>query len=750
MPVFRGRQAAVRRKARARARDRADHDPSATPVARTDPLPCASHEDAARPDRNIFNTRRGRALIPFRPTLFVVALSLAFAAGPSLGADGATPVVAPTADVPAAPTSGLDKTGMDPAVRPQDSLFYAMNGAWAKNTPIPADKASYGAAEQMVDEANARIKAIVEGLVATPQPGGSINAKVADFYASFVDTKAIDAAGMRPLWPYLAQIDAVHSKADLVRLMGQWQPFVDLPMSLGVGPDARDPTVYSASASQGGLGIGDRDYYLKKDARFAAARKAYVQYMVQLLAAQGSKNARVQSAAVLGLETRIAKIQWTQEELRDPVKSYNPMTLQQLSQKTPDLDWKAWLAAGELADPPFVSIGQPSYVWALDKLVQAEPLEVWKDYLRVHLIDALALELPANVRDARFQFRGVALNGIKSDRPRWERGVAALDGAMGEAIGQVYVAQYFPPAYKTRAVQLVDNLLKTFSTSIDGLTWMSPATKIEAHAKLARYTVKIGYPDVWRDYTALDVKAGDPLGNAVRAAQFEYHRQVVRNGGKVDHTEWGMTPQTVNAYYDPTKNEIVFPAAILQPPYFDMRADDAYNYGATGATIGHEISHGFDDEGSQYDGEGRLRNWWTADDRKAFEEITARLDAQFSAYEPLPGVHVKGKLTLGENIADLSGLQIAYKAWKLSLGGKPAPVIDGTTGEQRFFLGYAQSWREKLRDEAVLQQVTGDPHAPAEFRTDGAAINSDGFHEAFDTKPGDKMWKAPADRIRLW
>jgi putative endopeptidase len=321
---------------------------------------------------------------------------------------------------------------------------------------------------------------------------------------------------------------------------------------------------------------------------------------------------------------------------------------------------------------------------------------------------------------------------------------------MGEAIGQVYVSEYFPPAYKARMVELVDNLMKAYAQSIDGLTWMSPATKVEAHAKLAKYAIKIGYPDHWRDYTALDVKAGDALGNTVRAAQFEYHRRAVRNGKPVDRTEWDMTPQTVNAYYDPTKNEIVFPAAILQPPFFDMKADDASNYGAIGAVIGHEISHGFDDQGSQYDGDGKLRNWWTPEDRRAFEAVTAKLDAQYSAYEPLPGVHVKGKLTMGENIADLSGLQIAYKAWKLSLNGKPAPVIDGLTGEQRFYYGFSQAWREKDRDEAMLHLVTTNPHSPPEFRADGASINSDGFHEAFATKPGDKMWKAPGDRIRLW
>ena len=683
----------------------------------------------------------------FRPAAIVVALSLAFAADLSLAADAAASAAMPVAG---AMSSGLDKAGMDTGVRPQDSLFFSMNGTWLKNTPIPADKSDYGTFTQLDDLSNERVKAIIEGLAAKPQPMGTVNAKIGDFYTSYMDTAAIDAAGMRPLWPYLAQIDAVKTRKDLATLMGAWSAFVDLPMGLGIGPDAKDPTVYSAGVGQGGLGLGDRDYYLKKDERFAKARKAYVAYLRALLAAQGSKNATVQAAAVMNLETRIARIQWTQEANRDPVKTYNPMTVAQIAAKAPDVDWKAYLVAGQLVDPPFVSIGQPSYFWALDKLVKSEPLDVWKAYLRVHLMDAVALELPANVRDARFQFHDVAMSGTKTERARWERAVGTLNDSMGEAIGQVYVSEYFPPAYKARMVELVDNLMKAYSTSIDNLTWMSPATKVEAHAKLAKYGIKIGYPDHWRDYTALDIKGGDALGNSVRASLFEYHRQMSRNTQPVDRTEWGMTPQTVNAYYDPTKNEIVFPAAILQPPFFDMKADDATNYGAIGAVIGHEISHGFDDQGSQYDGDGKLRDWWTADDRKAFEAITGKLDAQYSAYEPLPGVHIKGKLTMGENIADLSGLQIAYKAWKISLNGKPAPVIDGLTGEQRFYYGFSQAWREKMRDEALLRLVTSNPHSPPQFRADGASINSDGFHEAFDTKPGDKMWKAPADRIRLW
>jgi len=361
-----------------------------------------------------------------------------------------------------------------------------------------------------------------------------------------------------------------------------------------------------------------------------------------------------------------------------------------------------------------------------------------------------AMVLPAAFREASYQFHDVAIAGVKEQQPRWQLGVARTNGALGEAVGQLYVGKYFPPEYRTRMQALVANLLKTYSTSIDGLTWMSPATKKEAHLKLSKYGVKIGYPDAWRDYSALVVKPGDALGNADRADAFEYHRQIVRTGGKVDRGEWGMTPQTINAYYSGNKNEIVFPAAILQPPFFNVAADDAVNYGAIGAVIGHEISHGFDDKGSQLDGDGRLRNWWTDEDRKAFEAVTSRLVAQYEAYSPIPGQHLNGKLTLGENIADLSGLQIAYKAWKLSLHGKPAPVIDGFTGEQRFIYGFAQVWRTKTREERALQLLTTDPHSPGQFRADGATINADAYHDAFHTKPGDKMWKAPADRLRLW
>ena len=681
-------------------------------------------------------------MIHFRPATLVAALALAS----SFGAHATSPVAAS----PSPTVAGLDKSGMDPAVRPQDDLFLAMNGGWIARTDIPADKTAWGSFFELRELADQRVKGIVEELAAKPQAAGTVDAKIGAFYASYMDTAAIDAAGTRPLAPYKAQLEAVRNRKDLVLLMGRWAGVLDMPLGLGVGPDARDPGVYSAGADQGGLGMDNRDYYLQDDARLAKARTAYLAYVQKLLALDGDTNAAAHAKAVMALETKIATVQWSKEANRDPVKTYNPMTLAELSAKAPAIDWKAFLAAGELVDPPFISIAQPSYAWALADLLEDQPLDVWKTYLHVRLLDANARVLPAAFREASYQFHDVAITGVTQDRPRWQHGVASVNGALGEAVGQVYVARYFPPAYKARMVQLVDNLLKAYGQSIDGLTWMSAATKTEAHAKLAKYGVKIGYPDVWRDYGALEVKAGDPVGNRMRAAEFNYHRQVVRNGKKVDRTEWFMTPQTVNAYYAPNHNEIVFPAAILQPPLFDMKADDAVNYGAIGAIIGHEISHGFDDQGSQYDGDGRLRNWWTPEDRKAFEAVTSRLDAQYTAYEPLPGTHLNGKLTMGENIADLSGLQVAFKAWKLSLGSKPAPVIDGLTGEQRFFYGFSQAWRSKTREARTLQLVVIDPHSPAQFRADGTAINSDAFHEAFGTKPGDRMWKAPADRLRLW
>ena len=652
--------------------------------------------------------------------------------------------------------SGVDRAGMDTAVRPQDDLFFATNGAWVRNTQIPADKSRWGTFDELRDRTDHQVRDLIEGLQATHPADGSNAQKVDDFYRSFVDTAAIDKAGLAPVEASLKDVDSVQDIGMLVGLMGHWQGVVRTPLGVDSNPDLDDPGVYIADLRQGGLGLPDRDYYRKSDERFAKARAAYATYLAALFTLSGDTDGAAHAAAVIALETKLAAVQWARDKTRDPKLSHNPKTPAELEALAPGFDWPVFEAQSQLQPGKIIIVRQPDYVTALAGLVKSEPLETWKLYLKARRLDTAATVLPAAFRDASFQFHDATIAGLKQQQPRWQDAVQQMSGGLGnsgtlgEAVGQLYVAKYFPPAYRARMQALVANLLKTYSTSIDGLTWMSPATKKEAHLKLSKYGVKIGYPDTWRDYTALVVRPGEALGNADRAASFEYHREIVRTGGAVDRTEWGMTPQTINAYYSGNKNEIVFPAAILQPPFFNVAADEAVNYGAIGAVIGHEISHGFDDQGSQLDGDGRLRNWWTDDDRKAFEAITNRLVDQYSAYEPLPGVHLNGKLTEGENIADLSGLQIAYKAWKLSLGGKPSPVIDGFTGEQRFIYGFAQVWRGKVRDERELQLITTDPHSPGQFRADGATINADAYHDAFHTKPGDKMWKAPEDRLRLW
>lgn len=650
----------------------------------------------------------------------------------------------------AAPTSGLDKPGFAASVRAQDDLFKAANGGWLDKTEIPADKSEYGAFIELRDLSDKRVRAIVEELAKKQFKPGSVEQKISAFYASYTDTAAIDKAGLKPLQPMLASIDAIKTKKDLAVWLGRAQGSISTPVVLWVMADFKEPTTNRALTWQGGLGMPDRDYYLKDDERLAKARGAYEAYLTQLAALSGDKEAAATAGQVLALERRIAEAHWAKVELRNPVKIYNPMTPAELAKAAPGLDWNAFLAAGSLSGIDRLSISQPSLATAFAKLVDEVPLEQWKTYLRLRVLDESADVLPKAFRDARFAFKDAALTGAKEEKPRWQKGIDEVNGALGEAVGKVYVERHFPPAFKARMQELVANLLASYGESIDGLAWMTAETKAQAKDKLSKYMTKIGYPDTWRDYSKLEVRIGDAVGNRARSGRFEWERIAKRAGKPVDRAEWGMTPQTVNAYYNPSLNEIVFPAAILQPPFFDMGADDAVNYGAIGAVIGHEISHGFDDQGSQFDGDGKLRNWWSDADRKAFDGIGAQLVAQYETYEPIAGKKLNGKLTLGENIADLSGLQVAYKAYKRSLGGKPAAVIDGYTGEQRFFLGWSQAWREKVREERSLQLLTTDPHSPPQFRANGAAVNHDGFHEAFGTKAGDQMFKPAEQRIRIW
>jgi len=526
---------------------------------------------------------------------------------------------------------------------------------------------------------------------------------------------------------------------------------VSLPVNSGVNQDARDSSTYAVYVSQGGLSLPDRDYYLKDDAKFKAFRDAYVKHVEKMLSMSGEKNADKAATDILALETQIATIQWTKVENRNPINTYNKIELAKLTELMPGFNWTSYFAGTGVGNKVnYVIVRQPSFLTALAKIVNDTPVAVWKSYYKWKVLDAYAPFLSQRFVDEDFGFSSVTLRGIPENQQRWKRSVASVEESMSEALGELYVAKYFPPENKARMQRLVNNLIEAYKQSIETLTWMSPETKKEALVKLSKFTPKIAYPDQWRDYSGLQIKADDLVGNVMRSRSFEHQREIAKLGKPVDRKEWGMSPQTVNAYYNSRKNEIVFPAAILQPPFFNPAADDAVNYGGIGAVIGHEISHGFDDSGSQSDGDGNLRNWWTKEDKENFAKLTDALVAQYNAYSPLPGYNVNGKLTLGENIADNSGLSIAYKAYQISLGGKPAPVIDGYTGDQRLFMGWAQVWRGKARDAEAIRLISIDPHSPAEVRGNAPLTNVPGFYSAFGVKEGDKMYVAPEKRTTIW
>lgn len=652
----------------------------------------------------------------------------------------------------AAPNSGVEPKHFDTSVRIQDDLFGAINGGWEKSSVIPADRSSWGTVGELRDLSEKRVREIIEAAQQSAASNADA-ARIANFYQSFMDEAAVEKLGAAPIKPLLDRIAAIKDTAGLAREFGSLQKLgVDQPYALFSEVDARNSQAYLLQVYQNGLGLPDRDYYLQNDKRMQAARKAYLTYLATLFQLNGSTEAVAKEKAkgVLALETKLAKIQWSQEANRDPVKAYNKLSLADLSKTVPKFDWTGFMQSAGVPAVDAVNLDQPSYATAAAKLMTSEPIAVWRDYLTVRVTDQFASVLPKAFVAASFEFHNKSLSGVKEMRPRWKRGVALVERNLGEAVGKLYVERYFPAETKAKITALVQNLLKAYDVSIDNLSWMSPATKLAAKEKLSKYVVKVGYPDKWRDFSGLEVKPDDLAGNAMRGAEFAFKFDLSHLGKPVDRTEWGMTPQTVNAYYNPSMNEIVFPAAYLQPPYFDPTVDDAANYGNIGATIGHEISHGFDDSGAQYDGNGNLKVWWTPGDKKSFSSLTSRLVAEFNAQEALPGRFVNGKLTLGENIADLSGLQVAYKAYRMSLNGQEAPVIDGYTGDQRFFIGYAASWREKVRPEMALQYLVGDPHSPDRFRANLPVTNTDAFHAAFNTKPGDKMYKPTAERIRIW
>ena len=647
--------------------------------------------------------------------------------------------------------SGLDVSHFDHSIQFQDDLFMAANGAWLRTAEIPDDKSSWGIDEELNEQSLERVRELSSRAL-LDNPGDVDAQRLSDFYASYMDEAMVEKLGTNPLKPELDEIALLQSPQAVVGEFGKLQIIgVQSPLAFSVAADAKDSVHYALYVSQAGLGLPNRDYYLDKDARFVHARKAYLAYLARLFELNGQVGVAQRARAILVLETRLAKVQWTEAKNRDDKATYNKFNRQQLAQLGKNFSWTGLLFGADVADTvSTLVLQQPSYAKALVNIVNTTPVSVWRDYLIAHLYDTFARALPEPFVKASYAFHEQELSGLKAQVPRWKRAVQAINDNLGEAAGRLYVAKYFPPQSKARMDSLVRNLMTVYAQSIDQLSWMSPATKARAHEKLDNYGIKIGYPGKWRDYNALVIKVDDLIGNLKRGAAFEYRRNIMRIGSEVDRTEWTMTPQTVNAYYDPQMNEIVFPAAILQPPYFDPDADDAANYGATGATIGHEISHGFDDQGSLYDKFGNMNNWWKPADHAAFTRLTSRLVSQYKRYQPIPGRHVDGQLTLGENIADVSGLQIAFKAYQLALNGQPAPVMDGLTGNQRFFISYAQSWNTKRREAWALQLLATDPHSPEKFRTNGAAENCDGFHDAFATKPGDGMYKAPEARIRIW
>ncbi len=649
--------------------------------------------------------------------------------------------------------SGISIENIDTNIRLQDDFYTHVNGKWLKNTEIPADKSSWGSFNELAEKSLNQLHSIIDiESKKTDLPAGSVKQKIVDYYASYMDEATLEKLGITPLNPEFSRIDAMQNKTELATLIAYLSMIdVSVPLELGIGQDSKDSTKVVAGLDQGGLGLPDRDYYLKDDEKLKTAREKYVVYIEKMLTMSGDAAAKKHAGEILALETEIAKIQWTKVENRDPVKTYNPMTQTKLKLLAPNFDWNRYLIDSTLkGKTPYLVIGQPSYVKGFDHLLAKTPLDVWKVYFKWHVLNGFASQLSKAYVDERFAFYGTTLRGIPENELRWKRAVKTVEGKVGEGLGQLYVEQYFPAANKARMEKLVDNLIIAYRQSINTLDWMSDSSKKEAQKKLDKLAVKIGYPNQWRDYANLEIEKDDLIGNTMRATRFESQRHINKLGKPVDREEWGMTPQTVNAYYNPSMNEIVFPAAILQPPFFHADADDAVNYGGIGAVIGHEISHGFDDQGSQFDEVGNLRNWWTKEDHKNFAAKTKALIAQYNAYSPVKGYHVNGDLTLGENIADNSGLAIAYKAYQLALGGKPAPVLDGLTGDQRLYFGWAQVWRSKTREAQEIVYLKTDPHSPAKFRGDGAVANQPPFYDAFGVKEGDKMYLKPEQRVIMW
>lgn len=648
--------------------------------------------------------------------------------------------------------SGIEQTNIDKTIRPQDNFYRYINGGWMKKNKIPDDKTAIGSFYDLRDKADDDVKAIIEELAANKHlTMGSDEQKVADLFRSYMDTDARNALGTAPIKDIFNTINNLKNKDELATFFGKYSSIgINNPLALYVNIDEKDSSSYAAYIWQNGLNLPDRDYYFNTDERFVTLRANYLTHIEKMLTLAGLPNAKESAKNIMVLETKLADSHWTRVETRDSEKSYNKIAINELNTLTNKFNWQAFLAAEGVTKQQDIIINQPSFIKGFGKVFDETSLTTWQQYLTFNTLSAFSNYLTTEIDKEDFDFFSKQLNGLKEQRPQWKRGVRVVNSNLGEVIGKVYVARHFTPAAKARMSELVENLRNAYGSSIENLNWMSKNTKKAAQVKLAAFTPKIGYPDQWEDYSKLSISSDDLVGNIIRARKVASEKELSKLGGPIRKWEWHMTPQTVNAYYNPPANEIVFPAAILQAPFFNMKADDAVNYGGIGAVIGHEMGHGFDDQGSKYDAEGNLRNWWTEQDLKEFSKRTKALVNQYSAYQVFDDLNINGELTLGENIGDLSGVTIAYKAYKASLNGKEAPIIDGLTGDQRFFMGFAQIWRSKIVEKSMRNRVATDPHSPGEFRALGSLSNMDEFYEAFNVKQGDAMYIAPEKRVSIW
>jgi putative endopeptidase len=675
----------------------------------------------------------------------VTASTLALAAGCATGAGGASP-----RGRAAIGSFGIDMAAIDPSVKPGDDFYQYVNGTWLNTNTIPDDRVTWGTNDMLVVKAEHDVRAIIDEIAAEGGAPGSNRQKIADYYNAYVDRDAIDTLGLAPVQPAMVQIAALRTHEDVVRFVGRPGVGVTFPIGIFIGLDEGNPDRYLAQMTHGGLGLPEREYYRRSDRNFPQLRQSYVDACANMLTLIGQTDTAAQAQAVMALETQIAELHWPVAERRERERTYNLRRRADVRALAPNFPWDAYFEARGLANEDEVVIAELSAMGPLAELVMATPVSTWRSYIAWHYVRTKAHVLPQNVDDANFAFFGRTLFGQPQQRERWQRAIQAINTVLGEAIGELYVARHFPPEAKTQALALVENMRRAYGERIDQSPWMSAATKVLAREKLATFRPKIGYPDRWKDYSGLEIRAGDAFGNQMRYAIWDWTRDLARLGQPSDREEWFMVPHAVNAYYNPPFNEIVFPAGYLQPPLFDPNADPAVNYGAIGGVIGHEMGHGFDDQGAKSDARGVLRDWWLPEDVARFRAVTDRLADQYSAFEPLPGLHLNGRLGLGENIGDCGGLQVALHAYRISLNGAEPPVLEGTTGLQRFYMGRAQHRKQLQREEALRNQVMTGPHSPARYRINGPARNMDAWYEAFNVQPGDALYLPPAERVTIW